>query len=149
MRDRGEKPVDRQILIYPATYNNHTNASPFPSVLENGSEYLLTAKHICDYMDLYCPIEQDRNSPYCARLLAGDFSNQPDTLIITAQYDPLRDEAEEYGRKLKNAGNVVSVHRIADTLHGYFSLPTTFSAVKKSYDIINNFLKEPQQINYE
>ena len=141
MRDKGEKTVDRQILIYPATYNNHTVTSPFPSVLENGTDYILTSKHICDYMDLYCQNEKDRTNPYCAPLLAEDFFNQPDTLIITSQYDPLRDEGEEYGRKLKEAGNSVVVRRIDNTLHGYFSLSTRFSAVRKSYDIINNFLR--------
>ena len=142
MRDKGEKTVDRQILIYPATYNNHTQTSPFPSVSENGTGYILTSKHICDYMDLYCHKAEDRLSPYCAPLLAGDFSNQPDTLIITAQYDPLRDEGEEYGRRLKEAGNSVTVRRVNNTLHGYFALPIRFSAVKESYDIINEFLRK-------
>ncbi|MCL1916711.1 MAG: alpha/beta hydrolase [Peptococcaceae bacterium] len=142
MRDRGEKTVDRQVLIYPATYNDHTETSPFPSVAENGTDYILTSKHLRDYMDLYCR-GADRDSPYCAPLLANDFSNQPDTLILTAQYDPLRDEGEEYGRKLQAAGNSVWMHRI-DALHGYFSLPLTFAAVKESYTLINQFLWEDE-----
>ena len=141
MRDRGEQTVDRQILIYPATYNDHTETSPFRSVIENGTDYILTSKHICDYMDLYCGKKEDRSNPYLAPLLADDFGNQPDTLIITAEYDPLRDEAEEYGRRLKEAGNLVTVHRIKNAMHGYFSLSTRFSAVKETYDIINRFLK--------
>jgi len=145
MRDRGEQTVDRQILIYPATYNNHTETSPFPSVLENRTGYILTPKHICDYMELYCNTEEDRASPYFAPLLADDFANQPDTLIITAQYDPLRDEGEEYGRKLKEAGNSVTVRRIDGALHGYFSLTARYSAVKESYEIINRFLKEVKE----
>jgi len=149
MRDRGDKPVDRQILIYPATYNDHTENSPFPSVSENGTDYVLTSKNICDYMDLYCSKEENRSSPYCAPLLAADFSGQPETLIITAQYDPLRDEGEEYGRKLKEAGSPVVIRRIADSLHGYFSLPVTFSAVKNSYAIINKFLGEGVEGFYE
>lgn len=144
MRDKGEKTVDRQILIYPATYNNHTKTSPFPSVIENGTDYILTSKHICDYMDLYCGKAEDRKSPYCAPLLADDFSNQPKTLIITAQYDPLRDEGEEYGRKLKEAGNSVIIHRVEDALHGYFTLSANYSVVKESYHIINQFLREEQ-----
>ena len=140
MRDMGEETAPRQILIYPATYNNHTGTSPFASVSENGAGYILTAKNICDYMDLYCSREEDRNSPYLAPLLADDFSNQPDTLIITAQYDPLRDEGEEYGHKLKEAGNSVTIRRIDNALHGYFSLPIKFRAVRESFDIINRFL---------
>lgn len=144
MRDKGEKNVDRQILIYPVTYNNHTETSPFPSVIENGTDYILTSKHLCDYMDLYCGKAEDRENPYCAPLLAADFSNQPETLIITAQYDPLRDEGEEYGRKLKEAGNSVIIRRVNDAMHGYFTLSANYSAVKKSYTIINQFLRREQ-----
>ena len=144
MRDKGERTVDRQILIYPVTYNDHTETSPFPSVSENGTDYILTAKQICDYLDLYCSREEDRSNPYCAPLLAEDLSDQPDTLIITAQYDPLRDEGEEYGRRLKESGNNVVVRRISNALHGYFSLSVRFSAVKESYSIINQFLNNGQ-----
>ena len=145
MRDRGDKPVDKQILIYPATYNNHTEASPFPSIIENGTDYILTSKHICDYMDLYCAREEDRISSYCAPLLADDFSGQPDTLIITAEYDPLRDEGEEYGRKLQEAGNRAVIHRMENAMHGYFSLSVRYSMVKESYRIINRFLREENE----
>jgi len=141
MRDRGEKLADRQILVYPAVNDDHTENSPFLSVAENGTDYILTSKQICDYVDLYCGKPEDRTNPYFAPLLAGDFSNQPDTLVITAQYDPLRDEGEEYGRKLKDAGNRVVVRRVDDTLHGYFALSIKFLAVKESYEIINSFLR--------
>lgn len=142
MRDKGEKTAARQILIYPATYNDHTEKSPFLSVAENGTDYLLTSKRMCEYMDLYCDNESNRNSPYFAPLLTNDYSNQPDTLIVTAQYDLLRDEAEEYGRRLKAAGNHVVVRRIDNALHGYFSLPVRFSSVRDTYKIINRFLQE-------
>jgi acetyl esterase/lipase len=142
MRDRGEPVVSKQILTYPPTYNIHTEASPFPSVSENGIGYILTAKNICDYMDLYCSREEDRTSPYLAPLLAEDLSGQPETLIITAQHDPLRDEGEEYGRRLKEAGNAVTVRRIDNALHGFLSLPIAFGAVKECFHIINQFLGE-------
>ncbi|MCL2634004.1 MAG: alpha/beta hydrolase fold domain-containing protein [Oscillospiraceae bacterium] len=141
LRDKGERPADRQILIYPAVYNNHTETSPFPSIIENGKDYILASRHVCDYMDMYCPDEQDRLSPYVAPLLAEDFSGQPETLIITADCCPLRDEGEEFGRRLKAAGNTVVVRRVKNTLHGYFMLSTRFVAVRKSYSIINHFLR--------
>ena len=139
-RDRGEILSGKQILIYPATYNDHSEKSPFPSVRENGTGYLLTSKRIQDYMGLYVQSEEDRNSPYFAPLLAKDLSKQPDTLIITAEYDPLRDEGEEYGKRLKEYGNYVETYCIKDALHGFFSLPWTSEYVKKCYDIINGFL---------
>lgn len=139
-RDRGEFLPGRQILIYPATYNDHTEKSPFPSVHENGKGYLLTAKRIQEYMDLYAPKEEDRLSPYLAPLLAEDLSNQPDTLIITAEFDPLRDEGEAYGIRLKEFGNHVKMHRMKDAVHGFFSRPWESEYVVRSYEIINWFL---------
>lgn len=141
LRDIGYGGVSKQILIYPVVNNDHTENSPFPSVMENGFDYFLTAKRIRDYMDLYCGENSDRSSPYLAPLNAADFKNQPETLIITAQYDPLRDEGEEYGKRLLEAGNRVIIRRIEDVLHGYFSLPVRFTVVKNTYEIINRFLK--------
>lgn len=141
-RDFGEFLPSRQILIYPATGNDHTETSVFPSVRENGTGYLLTSKRVCDYLALYQNSEEDRKNPYFAPLSALSFANQPDTLLITAQYCPLRDEGEEYGKKLRDAGNHVRICRIPDALHGYFSLPVRFKLVKDTYAIINRFLEE-------
>jgi Esterase/lipase len=141
-RDKGEFKIGRQILIYPAVYNNHTETSPFESVRTNGYEYLLTSKKICDYMELYIQDKKYLNNPYFAPLLADDLSNQPKTLIITAEFDPLRDEGEEYGRQLRLAGGDVTIYRMMNGLHGFFSLPARFSHVKKSYKLIQSFLGE-------
>ncbi len=141
-RDRGEFLPARQILIYPATFNDHSENSPFPSVRENGTDYLLTSKRVNDFMELYRSAEEDLQSPYFAPLLAQDFSRQPRSLIITAEYCPLRDEGEAYGLKLLEAGNAVEVHRIRDALHGFLSLPPRFAQIKHTYDIINRFLDE-------
>ena len=93
-------------------------------------------------MQLYMGSPKDRTNPYFAPLLAENLKNQPETLIITAEYDPLRDEGEAYGRKLAAAGNKVELHRMPDALHGFFSLPVKFELVRQSYDIINQFLKK-------
>ncbi len=81
-------------------------------------------------------------NPYFAPLLAKDFSNLPSTLIITAEFCPLRDEGEEYGRKIQQGGGQAKIIRMQDAIHGYFSLPPEFKQVKKTYEIINDFLKE-------
>ncbi len=139
-RDRGEFLPEKQILIYPATYNDHSENSPFPSVRENGTDYLLTSKRVRDYMELYAPDPKDRQNPYMAPLLAEDLSNQPETLIITGEFCPLRDEGEEYGLRLAAAGNSVDVVRMPDALHGYFMLPPRYTQVKRTYQLINEFL---------
>jgi acetyl esterase len=138
--DRGEFKVKKQILIYPSTYNDHSKTSPFPSIIENGKRFLLTSKKICDYQDQYIQNKGDLNNPYFAPLLSDHLENQPDTLVITAELDPLRDEGEEYGKKLKRFGNNITIHRMKGALHGFFSLPLPFSQVKKCYQWINEFL---------
>ncbi|NLK02988.1 MAG: alpha/beta hydrolase [Clostridiales bacterium] len=140
-RDRGEFKVSQQILIYPSTNNDHSDETGFPSIRENGKDYLLTSKRIRDYMDLYISSDKDLDNPYLAPLISNDLSNQPRTLIITAEYDPLRDEGEAYAKKLYKNGNTVELHRMKDALHGFIALPKNFAHVKRSYEIINKFLR--------
>lgn len=141
-RDRGEFHPEKQILIYPATNFDHSETSPYESVRENGTDYIMTSERIQDYLGLYVKNEEDKLNPYVAPILSKDLKNQPDTLIITAQYDPLRDEGEDYGHKLKEAGNKVEIHRVEDAIHGYISKAINGDQIAKSYKWINSFLKD-------
>lgn len=140
--DCDEFRVKRQILVYPSTYNDHSESSPFRSITENGRDYLLTSKKIQDYQDLYIRSQEDLNNPYFAPFLSENLEGQPKTLIITAEYDPLRDEGEAYGEKLRKFGNDVSINRIDGTLHGFFSFSSWFVPVGECYRLINQFLEE-------
>lgn len=144
-RDTGDFTPKRQILIYPAVNNCYTEASPYPSVQENGTDYLLTSVKMEDYLKLYESTPKDRQNPYFAPLMAGDFSRLPRTLILTAQFDPLRDEGEEYAKRLKEAGNEVELHRINGALHGFFALGIRFLHVQESFTYMNAFLKEREE----
>ena len=139
-KNKGGFLPSKQILIYPATNYEHTTSSPYASVIDNGTDYFMTSKRIQDYMELYVPNTKDRLSPYVAPLLAKDLSNQPKTLIITAEYDPLRDEGEAYGEKLKSFGNYAIIYRIKDALHGFMTNPLANEDIDKSYEYINMFL---------
>lgn len=141
-RASGEFTPKRQILIYPALNNCYTEESPYPSVRENGEGYLLTAGKMQDYLRLYQSCDRDRENPYFAPLLSEDYRNLPDTLILTAEYDPLRDEGEEYGKRLLKGGSKVEIHRIPGAFHGYFALGIRFLHVQESFEYINEFLKE-------
>lgn len=140
-RDRGEFMPRQQILIYPALWNDYTERTPFKSVRENGSDYLLTAPRIEAYLDLYQSKPEDRLSPYFAPLLEDNLEGLPRTLILTAEYDPLRDEGEEFGRRMEAAGNETEVYRIPDAVHGFFSLGLKHIHVLESFEKINQFLR--------
>lgn len=140
-RDRGEFSISQQILIYPATAADHSEASPFPSVHENGEGYLLTAYRVQEFMRLYAGQDADAfKNPYFAPLLMDDLTHQPRTLVITAEYDPLRDEGEAYAAALSRAGAQVYLHRMPNALHGFFSLPARFVQVQRAHALIRKFL---------
>lgn len=125
---------------YPSTYWDHSEASPFESIRAYGIDYGLTAANIEDYMTLYEPDLDKRKDPYISPLLAADLSGQPETLIITAEFDPLRDEGEAYGEALQRAGNRVRVRRIPDAAHGFIAYPKFARPVVEAYKEINAFL---------
>jgi acetyl esterase/lipase len=139
-RDRGDFAPRTQMLLYPATYNDHSPTSRFESVRANGYDYLLTSKDVADYMDLYIQKPADFENPYFAPLLAPDLSSQPRTLLISAEYCPLRDEGEAYAQRLAQAGNDVQCYRIIDGIHGYFLYPAVFSLVRDTYALFKHFL---------
>lgn len=140
-RDRGEFSISRQVLIYPSVGNDYSVNSPYKSVRDNGTDYILTAKRIEEYQALYASSAEDYHNPYFAPILEKDLSNQPDTMIITAEFDPLRDEGEAYGIKLKNAGNHVKIYRLKNTLHGFISLSPSIKPVGKAYEMIAEYIQ--------
>lgn len=139
-RDRGEFMPRNQILIYPLTYNDHDEDSPFDSLRENGEDYLLTREDINGYIGMYLAKPEDFNDPHFAPLLEEDLSNQPRTLVISAEYCPLRDEGETYAARLQDDGNEVECYRVLDGVHGYFLYPTVLGFVRDTYRIIEHFL---------
>jgi acetyl esterase/lipase len=93
-------------------------------------------------IELYKGSDGDALNPYFAPLEAADLSRQPRTLIITAEYCPLREEGEFYGKRLEEAGNQVKVYRMKDAFHAYMMLSPRFVHVKRTYELINNFLAQ-------
>ena len=92
-------------------------------------------------MKLYAGVDDSAyQNPYFAPLLMEDLSRQPRTLLITAEYDPLRDEGEAYAKALAQAGNTVYCVRMADALHGFISLPSRFVHVRRTHALIRDFL---------
>ena len=141
-RDRGGILPKKQILIYPAAWCDYGDDTPFPSVRENGTEYLLTQKQLIDYMELYASCPEDRENPYFAPLRHTDFSGLPDTLVVTMEYDPLRDEGEALAKRLKEHGTHVRAHRIKNGIHGMIALPPSAPLTREIYKYITEFITE-------
>ena len=118
-RDRGEPSLVFQLLIYPAVNFN----ADTPSSRENADGYFLTRDDMIWFMNHYLNSPDDKNSPLASPALTADLSGLPPALVITAEYDPLRDEGEQYGQKLKDAGVPVTTSRYNGMIHGFVTLP--------------------------
>lgn len=141
LRDRGQPGPAGQILFYPITQFDHDpQTSPFDSVRQHGHGYRLTATEVQDYLQLYVPDPEQRCDPLVSPLEATDLAKMPDTLIITAGLDLLRDEGEAFGRALTDAGNAVTIHRVDRALHGFIMLPRLSRPVQEAYSVVDNFL---------
>lgn len=148
LRDRGGPVPKRMILFYPLLSSRHDPAtSPFESVRTNGQDNFLTNSRINDYLDLYKSSDADLFSPYLAPMECADLSRQPDALILTADLDPLRDEGEAYGERLRLAGSRVTVQRVPDCYHGFLSLPGFPAPARVSYQAVNRFLESAEPLS--
>ena len=73
-------------------------------------------------MGHYLRNDDDIRNPLASPSFTASFNGLPPALIITAEFDPLRDEAEDYGRKLREAGVPVQVSRYEGMVHGFVSM---------------------------
>ena len=81
--------------------------------------YSVTKAEMQWIRDNYVPNEADWTHPLASPLLAPDLSGLPPALIITAEYDPLRDDGELYGKRLQEAGVPAKISRYAGMLHDF------------------------------
>jgi acetyl esterase len=113
-RDRGGPPLVHQLLLYPVTNYAFDTRSHW----ECGKGYMLTTDMMMWNWDLYLRNEADGRNPYASPLQADDLSGLPPALVITAEYDPLRDEGEAYALRMRQAGVSASCKRFDGILHG-------------------------------
>jgi acetyl esterase len=118
-RDAGGPAICFQALIYPAT----DARGGYASLVENGEGLFLTADTMAWFQEQYLGSnEEAREDIRVSPLLAHDLSGLPPAFILTAEYDPLRDEGEAYGDALRAAGNSVTVKRYDGMAHIFIQL---------------------------
>ncbi|MGA1406365.1 MAG: alpha/beta hydrolase [Ilumatobacteraceae bacterium] len=116
----GVKPIF-QLLVYPATDMRMGQ----PSHRENAQGYLLTEDSMKWFIGHYLQGDEKKKlDPLYSPLLSDDalLKKSPPTLVITAEYDPLRDEGEEYAARLNAVGVQASVVRFRGQIHAFFGM---------------------------
>jgi acetyl esterase len=127
-RDRGGPALVYQLLVYPVTNYGYDTAS----YRENADGYLLTRDAMVWFWNHYLRSAADGNNPLASPLRANDLRDLPPAMVLTAEFDPLRDEGEAYAMRLQEAGVPVTLKRYAGTIHGFFSLGAVLDQGKQA-----------------
>jgi acetyl esterase len=130
-----------QLLIYPAV----DLTGSFPSVLENADGYFLTK----DAMDWFIGHYLDGtdikpDEPSVSPWFADDdvLAATPPALVITAEYDPLRDEGEAYGKRLAALGVPATVRRFDGMIHAFYGMTTMLPAAIEANELSAGHLRQ-------
>ena len=128
-RDNGGPALRYQLLVYPAT----DLTMSYPSHAENGDGYMLTNEATAWFLGHYLGPDDDPKHPSLSPLHADDLSGVAPAFIVTAEFDPLRDEGEAYAARLRDSGVPVELRRYDGMIHGFFQMgavtPVADSAV--------------------
>jgi len=129
-RDRGGPALRHQLLVYPVIDGTHE----YPSHEENADGYFLSTVAMRWFWNHYVSDQATRANPYASPIMARDLGGLPPALVVTAEFDPLRDEGEAYAAAMREAGTSVRLERYAGQIHGFFGMTGILDAARSAFD---------------
>ena len=123
-------PLAGQFLIYPAV----DAEGDYPSRVENATGYFLEKGTMDWFYGHYAGAWDDAEDPRLSPLHGSDLSGLPPAVIVTAEFDPLRDEGEAYGAALRAARVSADVRRYDGMIHGFFDMGTISPAAQTAIE---------------
>ena len=138
--DDGFDAITHQVLLYPSL-DLDFDVDRYASLRDNAVGYGLETAGLKPFNSFYLDSGADPADPLVSPIKREDLRGLPSALIITAEHDPLRDEGELYGDRLRAAGVPVRVHRYEGATHGFvqhFSWIPEYAAV---FDEVGEFVR--------
>lgn len=135
-RDEKGPKIASQVLVYPAADMEVMDTASYRRF---GKGFDLDKEMMQKFIDCYVPNKKDLSNPYVSPGLAKSLKRLARTLIITAECDPLRDDARMFAAKLKKSGVPVKYSMYRGVIHGFLSF-ITFRAARKAIVEIASFL---------
>jgi acetyl esterase len=140
LRDAGGPAIAAQLLIYPAV----DVTGEYASRLENAEGYFLDLPTMAWFMNHYAADPAHHTDPRVSPLRHHDLTGLPPAVVVTAEFDPLRDEGEAYAAELSAAGVPVEVRRFDGMIHGFFDMggfsPAAQAAVDEACELFAKVL---------
>jgi acetyl esterase len=122
-RDRSGPALAFQLLIYPVVDMTPTVDDPgYESMLENAEGYYLTLADMEFFSDCYLPDEAAKSDPSASPIKAPSLEGLPPALVLTCEFDPLRDQGEAYAKALADVGVPVTLNRYDGAIHGVMDM---------------------------
>ncbi|WP_017975422.1 alpha/beta hydrolase [Actinopolyspora halophila] len=140
--DDGFDRVTHQVLFYPSV-DLDFDLDRYASLRENARGYGLETDALKPFNSFYLDSGADPSDPLVSPVKRADLSGLPSALVITAEYDPLRDEGERYGRRLAEAGVDTRVSRYAGANHGFVVNFAWLEECYRAFRETAEFLKRP------
>ena len=139
-RDRKGPLLWRQILLYPAVDALHSiEQSPYESIHSNAHAPILSSSLTRSFWHHYVRNEEDYTNPYVSPIQA-DLHHVPPALVITAEYDPIRDEGEAYVTRLQAHNIPAKAIRYKGLVHGFLTMPLAMN--QQVHETIAIFIRE-------
>ncbi len=136
-RDLGGPELAYQLLIYPVS----VAYGDFPSMRETAEGYLLQKASMDWFWGHYLAEDSDGENAYASPLRAPDLSGLPPALVVTREFDPLRDEGEAYGQRLRESGVQTRISRYDGVIHGFFWMAGVIDRSREVIDEMGHELR--------
>lgn len=138
--DDGLDAITHQLLYYPSL-DLDFDVDRYPSLRENAVGYGLETAGLQPFNAFYLDSGADPDDPRVSPIKRADLSGLPPALIITAEYDPLRDEGELYGQRLEEAGVPTTVTRYPGAGHGFVQHFSWLPEYHRAFTETKDFLR--------